>query len=319
MTLPGTDLSMLQTLHNANLTIPHVPIDPRFSIRASKRPLGLPLDSRPLLMVAVREMSMLAWSNWESQIISFQSAPSLLPGPSDVKMIMRVADSVRSMDVRIAVWGFYAALNSMALKNEYLANDYDFLWDRIPVARLSIRSTPSVRDQHNETGGADQAIPFLLDPDNKLINAAIGNSRKSGNLTAPFSSETFHGDCWYRVEGKPLSFSEVLVSLTSALKTVAAVPIDSMMDENFAVGTASFDARIIFAGPEGRRISIGRNSYQYKWVIRAIYAITMFLLRGGRPLAEADVKMIVEGQYIGLGELRNGRITPSSYFSSGEQ
>lgn len=144
---------------------------------------------------------------------------------------MRVVPPAQEIDIRIAAWGFYAALKSMAVKNEFFVNDYELHG----TAQQSVATTQSMTSLGVQRRGSerlDQMIPSLTDADKIFDIATKLNPPGSGNITGTFPDDAFEGDYWYRTGGRPLSFSEVLVALTSGLKTLAAVPITSMMDEN---------------------------------------------------------------------------------------
>ena len=291
------DLSIFQNLSNnisTNLSIPSAPIDPRFHITGFNGP-DTPLPQNSLLMTAVNEMAKLALLDWYGNIGSFRSHP--LPGYSDISISIRTVPPEEQLDTRIAVWGLFAAIDSMRLEGRFEENEYDLYWVDSVVAVLRFKTFATLQSamggqrngSESESESLDLTLPTLPSVDDS-VSAEITGTPEDGRFVA---------ECFYIVRARPLTFEEILLPIINALREVAAQPKSSYLDSAFQVPVMA--SRVFFAGPNARRIT-RRATYQYKYVIKALHTMPDFLLTNDR-LAEMCMRIIVNGVYVGTGGL----------------
>ena len=301
--IPTVDLSILQPLspnNSTGLNLPITPIDPRFSITRSIRD-STPLAQNSLLMIAVNEMAKLASLDWNGEVGSFRS--ERIPGYTEVLIVIRTVRPARKLDTRVAIWGLYAALDNMRLNHRFEGGEYQLYWEDRMVGVLRFSNTLALESatggQRNGSDNHDLTLPTL-----PSIEDSFGNGTEvitnSANSTATLK-DTFFADCLYILDTQPLSFEEVLMPIITTLRDVAPVPRNSFMDGKFLVQPVGMDARVLFGGRDYGPIS-DHNTYQYKYVVKALQAIPVFFLRNGR-FAEMLLHIIVNGAYVGVGGL----------------
>ncbi len=245
-------------------------------------------------MTAVNEMAKLALLDWYGHIGSFRSTP--LVGYSDISISIRTVPPAQQLDTRIAVWGLYAAIDSMRLEGRFEENEYDLYWVDSVVAVLSFKTVATSQsatggqrnESENESESLDPMLPTLPNVDDSVSDEIAGTLKGS-----------FAADCLYIVRARPLTFEEVLLPIINALREVAAQPKTSYLDSAFQVPVMA--SRVFFAGPDARRIS-RRATYQYKYVIKALHTMPDFLLTNDR-LAEMCMRINVNDVYVGTGGL----------------
>ena len=303
--IPAQDLSIFQTVPkniSASLTIPVTPIDPRFRITVFDGP-DTPLNQKSLLMTAINEMGKLALLDWNGQIKSFRS--QRIPGYSDVSIVVRVVPPAQRIDTRIAVWGLYAAIESMSTNDKFEAKEYSLFWGNSQVGVLRFHniaaSQYTPRGEQNESQSSDLILPTLPSLANSF-GKPTKETPSSANITEMLKEHVLVANCHYLPDAESLTFGEVLLPIISAMRNVAAVPKTSFMDSAFVAQPAGMEAKVIFAGRSGGPVGRRTGTYQYKWVIRVLYAIPSFFFMNDR-FAEMYVNIIVDGVYLGVGML----------------
>ena len=305
---PLTIQNPLENVSSAGLTIPVTPIDPRFRITRLVRP-GASLAQNSLLVTAVNEMSKLALRDWNGRVQSFRS--ERVAGYTDVSIVIRTVPPAQPVLTRVAVWGFYAAIDNMRITHNFAVNEYQLYWDGSIVGILRFNTASNSASQPTSSGGGgpggnesgsleDEMLPTLptvATPFHNLTNV----SPYSANITGTLQDDTFLADCHFVRDAQPLSFEEVFLPLICALRDIAAVPRTSVLDARFVVQPVGIDSKVLFGGRRYGPIS-SQDTYQYQWAIETLNVIPRFLLMQNR-FAEVYVNIIVNGNYLGVGGL----------------
>ncbi len=276
-------------------------------------------------MTAINEMGNLALLDWNGQIRSFRS--QRIPGYSDVSIVIRVVPPAQRIDTRIAVWGLYAAIDSMRINDKFEANEYGLYWGNSQVGVLRFRNLAAShyapRGEQNESQSLDLILPTLPSVA-KSFGKPTKKNPSSANITGMLKEHVLVANCHYLPDAESLTFEEVLLPIISAMRDVAAVPKTSFMDSAFVAQPAGMDAKVIFAGRNGGPIGRRTGTYQYQWVIKVLDAIPSFFLMNER-FAEMYVNIIVDGVYLGCGGLDKrevesisvtGRLPPNAIVSN---
>ena len=253
-------------------------------------------------MTAVNEMAKLALRDWNGRVGSFRS--ERIPGYSDISIIVRAKPPAQQLDIRVAVWGLYAAIDSMRFAENFAASAYNLYWDGPVVGILRFKCTATSRSatagQYNESESLDMMLPTLPSIGKSFENLTEESLNIADNAGI-LKEDVFVAECHYTREAQSLSFEEVLLPIITTLRDVAAVPKDSFMDAKFLVQPVGMDAMVLFGGRQYGPIS-SSNTYQYEWVIRTLRAMPTFFLTNNR-FAEMYADIIVYDVYVGVGGL----------------
>ena len=287
--------SMLNLTANS-LQIPHVPVDPRFGLRSTYSE-NIPIDEKGLLVTAVITMARLATKDFNRQIGSFQSIPATTP--SRVSLRFYVTAPGGQVDTKIAVWAGYTSVLAMAQGNQYKEAKHEIYWDHARVAILRIVPTaPSqgtLEQRSDSLQNHSGSLPHLQLPAN---DSATRQTEIPGtvNGTNILTSGEFEIACLDLDHGpEVLSVSEVLGPVMSVLKNVAAESGNNRVDGSFITRAPRIDTKVVFLGND---IDPDHPSYRYKYVIRALRDMTLWLVDRGR-LGEVVCGLIVDRQYVG--------------------
>lgn len=101
--------------------------------------------------------------------------------------------------------------------------------------------------------------------------------------------------CRYRPDVEEFSVSEALGAVMAGLRDVAPVPKDDRMDEYFSSYVEGMDSALFF---DGNDEDPEHPTYQYKYVIDTLLAMSSWLLSHGR-LAEMACGIVIDGQDVG--------------------
>ena len=214
---------------------------------------------------------------------------------------MRAVPPAQRIDTRIAIWGLYAAIDSMKINEKFEANEYGLYWGNLPVGVLRFASQYAPTGEKNESQSLDlmvSTLPSVANSFEKLTK----KTPSSANITGLLEEHVLVANCHYLSDAESLTFEEILLPVIIAMRDVAAVPKTSFMDSAFAAQPAGMDAKVIFAGRNGGPIGRRTGTYQYQWVIGVLDAIPNFFLLNER-FAEMYVNIIVDGVYLGVGVL----------------
>ena len=283
-------------------------MDQRFGIKAVYTDSDIP--KTPCLMNVVELLAQYAELDWLSTVK--QRHGVVLPEYPQVEIAVLPAAPATSIEVRVVVWGIWAAIRDIMEKNKFFEVEFEILWDGEVVAYIYFTKPmdrPTPASSNGTLGTAGEPVTLLALSNTTGDDDILDTPTSTANPPNLTTRGVFEWTPFFTPTAKTLTPVEVFLTVLAGLKNAAPPAASDKVPGPYASAAVGVFANVQFYIHKRRSPRPRPPFFQYIHVITALRRVPAYMLQQAR-FAELVFVIKVDEVVVGEGYLEKGHYVP---------
>ena len=278
----------------SSLSIPTIPIDPKFKIEGSYSQVAL--DEVSVLFNGLHFMADLALYSWNAGLSSQQSRVMQVYPSVEIEARTELAGN---LPMHFFLWGLNMALFNLVFRNQFVEADFKLLYQKQKVGTITFRTRPHTAllapSLAVEAGQSNNSLdlPAHIEKSSILVGAQVVNNMIEIRL-AP--------------NARSLTRNHVFLILYSSLREVAFPEDDAICNERIKVGpSGNRDVTVVFSSQRGPGLPRTQAPYlTYATIIKVIRLVPEWMISRYGSFSEVIFYIYDLNVVVGVGSVTRG-------------